>query len=207
MCFPPGAIRARPGRTRSPSRASRTSRALIVFSRAAKAAVNFSGMCCTTTMPGTVTGKARNKTSRAWVPPVLVPTAMTFSVLFCRSRSAETGAAIVVSREAKRWGRIFRKLARAAAFTARIISGASFCKKSFSPVCGFWIICTAPAARASKVICAPVSARLEQIITGKGCSCMILRRKVTPSIRGISISKITTSGHCRCMRSQANNGS
>jgi hypothetical protein len=45
------------------------------FRRSAKAAVNFSGMCCTMTMPGQTRGKRVNTASSACVPPVEVPMA------------------------------------------------------------------------------------------------------------------------------------
>jgi hypothetical protein len=63
MCLPPGAISTRPLMTRSPSRASMTSSSQRLFSRAAKEAVNFSGMCCTITMPGSVRGMPLSTTS------------------------------------------------------------------------------------------------------------------------------------------------
>ena len=55
---------------------------------------------------------------------------------------------------------------------------------------------TAPYSSALNVLCAPSSARLEQMTTGIGCWVMIFFRKVSPSIRGISISSVITSGIC-----------
>ncbi|GAB1458919.1 hypothetical protein MASR2M50_06930 [Thauera sp.] len=57
------------------------------------------------------------------------------------------------------------------------------------------------------VAAAPVSASEEQITTGVGRSVMIFFRKVSPSMRGISISSTITSGHWRCMWLIANSGS
>ena len=55
---------------------------------------------------------------------------------------------------------------------------------------------TAPYSSALRVLCAPSSARLEQITTGIGCWLMIFCRKVRPSMRGISMSRVITSGTC-----------
>ena len=60
-------------------------------------------------------------------------------------------------------------------------------------------IATAPADKACMVAAAPLSAREEQITTGVGRSVMIFFRKVSPSMRGISMSSTITSGHWRCM--------
>ena len=81
MCRPPGATSASPARTRSRWRASRTSIWHRLFRRWAKAAVNFSGMCWTMTMPGLSAGNWRSTSSSACVPPVDVPSAMTRSVV------------------------------------------------------------------------------------------------------------------------------
>ena len=61
----------------------------------------------------------------------------------------------------------------------------------------------APAASASMVALAPFSAREEQTIVGVGCSLMIFLRKVRPSMRGISMSITSTSGHCTFILSSA----
>src|SRR5471032_851808 len=81
MCLPPGAIKARPCTTRSPLAASLTRTWHTLSSRAAKAAVNFSGMCWTMTMPGQTRGSDVSTSSSAWVPPVDVPMATTRSVV------------------------------------------------------------------------------------------------------------------------------
>ena len=69
------------------------------------------------------------------------------------------------------------------------------------------MISTAPYSRAWSVLLAPSSARLEQMTTGMGCCAMILRKNVSPSMRGISISSVITSGTCSLIRSAATNGS
>ncbi len=51
ICLPPGAIMARPGKTISPSRASLTSIADILFRRDAKTSVKPAGMCWTIRSP------------------------------------------------------------------------------------------------------------------------------------------------------------
>ena len=66
---------ARPGRTRSPSAASFTSMRQRPFRRVAKAAVNPSGMCWTTTIPGPSAGIFWSSSVSASVPPVDAPTA------------------------------------------------------------------------------------------------------------------------------------
>jgi len=69
------------------------------------------------------------------------------------------------------------------------------------------MISTAPYSSALRVLCAPSSARLEQITTGIGCWLMIFCRNVSPSMRGISISRVITSGTSSRMRSVATKGS
>lgn len=69
------------------------------------------------------------------------------------------------------------------------------------------MMATAPAASASIVTCAPFSASDEQMITGVGCSAMIFFRKVNPSMRGISMSRMSTSGQLPSILVSANTGS
>ncbi len=66
---------------------------------------------------------------------------------------------------------------------------------------------TAPISSASSVISAPAWVSVEIITTGVGRKVMILRRKVTPSMCGISTSSVTTSGLSSLMRSRATCGS
>src|SRR2546422_6146863 len=76
MCWFPGAIKALPAATQSPSLASRTETAHSVSSRSAKARVNCSGMCCTMTTPGQSTGREERTSRSASVPPAEAPRAM-----------------------------------------------------------------------------------------------------------------------------------
>ncbi len=69
------------------------------------------------------------------------------------------------------------------------------------------MISTAPYSSAFSALCAPSSARLEQITTGIGCCAMIFCRKVRPSMRGISMSSVITSGTCSRILSAATKGS
>src|ERR1035437_8725397 len=168
-------------------------------------AVNFSGMCWTMTIPRQVAGNWVSTASRACVPPVEVPMATTWSVVRTRALLPAalsitsafsfglTAAGIPTALEVLRTARI---LARAALRTACTMSLEASSRKLFSPSLGLVIIEMAPADRASKVACAPSSAREEQITTGVGCSAMIFLRKVMPSMRGISMSITSTSGHC-----------
>ena len=86
-------------------------------------------------------------------------------------------------------------------------SAAESCRKLFRPILGLLMISTAPAAKACSVVSAPFSVSDEQITTGVGRSAMILRKKVMPSMRGISTSSRMTSGHCLAILPMANNGS
>ena len=72
---------------------------------------------------------------------------------------------------------------------------------------GFGTMSTAPASSASNVNCDPSSVPAEQMTTGIGRCAMILRRKVRPSIRGISMSSTMTSGSSFSSRRAAANGS
>jgi len=98
-------------------------------------------------------------------------------------------------------------LALAAAFTTETSSSELSVRNCLSPSLGLVTIATAPAAIASMVVWTPFSVRVEQMTTGVGRSAMILRRKVMPSMRGISTSRTITSGHCCFMRSMAISGS
>jgi hypothetical protein len=88
-----------------------------------------------------------------------------------------------------------RMLARAAARTADTRSSLESCRNCFTPPLGLVMMARAPAASASMVAAAPFSASEEQTMVGVGRSAMIFLRKVRPSMRGISISITSTSGH------------
>src|SRR6056297_1211679 len=92
--------------------------------------------------------------------------------------------------------RLFTDFIRAwaAAFTASEIVTLDSSKNCLVPIFGFWIISTAPYSIALRALEEPVSDLLEQMITGSGFSDIKRFRKVSPSILGISISRIITSG-------------
>ena len=80
-------------------------------------------------------------------------------------------------------------------------------KNSFVPSFGFVMISTAPFASAASATSEPAPVRVEQMTTGIGCWLMSLSRNVKPSIRGISMSSVMTSGGCALIRSTATYGS
>ncbi len=201
---------------RSLLRASRTSIWHTLLRRSANDAVNFSGMCCTITMPGHTLGSAVSTASSAWVPPVEVPMATIRSVVWAMAwplaagriasaLSLPAGAGAGVGR-ALRLPR-FLTLEWAAARIAATNSGADSIRKFFKPVVGLVMTSTAPADSACREVSAPFWVSEEQITTGVGRSLMILRRKVMPSMRGISTSSTITSGHSRASLSMAKIGS
>lgn len=157
ICCPPGAIKTRPGSTRSPSDASTTSTSHRPSSRAANAAVNFSGMCCTTTIPGDTRGSEVSTTSSAWVPPVEVPIATSRSVVTESLAEAGTGDPATLAAAARRWAGIVpdfrtdvtaficRMSPPAAPLTMRAMSATSDSRKALSPSLGLVMIATAPA--------------------------------------------------------------
>ncbi len=100
-----------------------------------------------------------------------------------------------------------RRLARAAARTASASPLLRSVRNSFKPAFGLVTNPTAPAAIACIVVSQPRSVKVEHITTGVGRSAMTLRRKLMPSMRGISTSSTITSGHRAAMRVQANSGS
>ena len=68
---------------------------------------------------------------------------------------------------------------------------------------GFRMTSTAPASSACISVSLPSSTSEEHITTGIGCWLISLRRKVMPSIRGISTSRVMTSGASSPMRRTA----
>ena len=213
MWRPPGAIRAWPGSTRSPFWASCTVMSHSWFRRWAKAAVNCSGMCCTMTRPGDSRGRAVRMRSSAWVPPVEVPTATIRSVVWaraCRGAVAgSTASALSLGAGAGKGARGTRRRTLACTAARMVVMNSLACssRKWRRPSRGLAITVNAPAAMASRVVCAPCSVRVEQMMTGVGRSCMIFLRKVMPSMCGISTSSTITSGHSCCMRFMASSGS
>ncbi len=84
--------------------------------------------------------------------------------------------------------------APAAAFTASQMRMRDSARCSATPIFGFRITSTAPASRACNRVSDPASVSEEHITTGIGCWAISLRRKVMPSMRGISTSRVMTSG-------------
>lgn len=142
------------------------------------------------------------------MPPVEAPITTTFSVVSSIAPVGRESMASAVS-----FGSTFRIGSRipsracAAALTAWQSVTEASSRNSLVPKRGLAMISTAPYSSALRVLCAPSSARLEQIITGSGCWLMIFCRKVKPSILGISMSSVITSGISSRMRSAATNGS
>ena len=80
-------------------------------------------------------------------------------------------------------------------------------RKSRSPSLGFVTTLTAPASRACMVVVQPFSVSVEHMTTGVGFSAISLRKKLMPSMRGISTSSTITSGQSAIILGQANSGS
>ncbi len=203
-------MRAWPRSTVSLSAASLTVMSHSVFRRWAKAAVNFSGMCCTMTMPGQSTGMACSRVSRASVPPVDAPTTMTFSVVWTMALEAglgSTASAVSFCVTFRVRGTYFCTLALAAALTSSQSMIRDSSMNCLVPTLGFWMTDTAPYSRAFMVVSAFFSVSVEQMMVGMGCWVMIFFRKVMPSMRGISTSRESTSGIWSRMISAAAKGS
>ncbi len=159
-------------------------------------------------MPGVSGGKPSSKIRSASVPPVDAPTTTTFSVVSTIAHVAAGKIASAVSFGSTVWlvARL-RDRAPAAAFTTSQISVRESSRNCLVPSRGLVTISTAPYSSARSVLCAPSSARLEQITTGIGCWLINFFKKVSPSMRGISMSSVITSGACSRMRSAATKGS
>ena len=65
----------------------------------------------------------------------------------------------------------------------------------------------APDRKASMLAVDPLLVSELTMMTGSGWCSISLRRNVSPSMRGISMSSVTTSGSCCRIRSRAMNGS
>ena len=150
-------------------------------SRLAKARVNSSGMCCTITMPGASAGSASSSVFSASVPPVEAPITTTFSVVSAMACVAGERIASAVSLGSTVWlGPSERSRAAAAAFTASQSVMRESSRNCLVPRRGLVMISTAPYSSALSVLCAPSSARLEQITTGIGCWLMIFLQEGEP---------------------------
>jgi len=191
---------ARPRITESPFSASLTVILHISLSLAANEVVNFSGICCTMIIPGESRGNALRKVVSASVPPVDAPTATTYSVVLIMLILGDMGG---ITASAEYLGsticgssliRFLAIRACAAAFTASQILMRDSSKKVLVLTCGLVMMSTAPSSRAFIPVSVPFSVKLEMMTTGIGCWVMIFFRKVRPSIRGISTSRVITSG-------------
>ena len=68
---------------------------------------------------------------------------------------------------------------------------------------GLRMTSTAPDAMASSATSPPLVVRVERMMTGSGWNFISFLRNVRPSIRGISMSRVMTSGWVATMRSLA----
>ena len=115
------------------------------------------------------------------------------------------GSTLTLGRAAALAARL--SLAPAAALTAsRTRTSASLRKRGVSAR-GLAMMSMAPASSACSSVSEPSSVSDEQMITGIGRCAMIRRRKVMPSIRGISTSRTMTSGTSSWIRRAATKGS
>jgi hypothetical protein len=94
------------------------------------------------------------------------------------------------------WGRERRARTRAweAPRTASTSRFAESSRNPFTPRRGFSTMSTAPSSSACSATSVPRAASPEHTSTGMGSSDMIFRRKVSPSMRGISMSRTRASG-------------
>ena len=175
-----------PGMTESPSWASLMCMLEISFSLSANALVKFAGMCCTTTIPGIVGGSLGRTCCNASVPPVEVPIAITIFVVFVRadfigSTFPVIGVGIL---------RLFLQSAAALIFCFR--------STVMSPMAydapGLQSTSIAPAFMASSASGEDVGVSEDMTMVGIGLYFISFRRNVRPSIFGISISSVMTSG-------------
>ena len=131
----------------------------------------------------------------ASVPPVDAPMKTIFSV---DSRPRLAGAAAWAAGRAAVApvaGTAMRRIcARAAMRIFSVMSPASERSPSLTPIFGLATKSTAPSSRARIVTSAPRSVSVETITTGIGRRRISLPRKSMPSMRGISMSSVITSG-------------
>ncbi len=192
ICLSPRAIYTCPGNNSVASYPiSTTVRSLLAFKRSAKDAVNPSGICWTTAMGGICAGNALNNSLRAKVPPVDAP--ITINSGLSRRLVDFLTTAFLVRPERSAFSKTVA-LTFAACRTLLRIDDASGLNTSISVDLGLGIKSTAPISNASNVTAAPTSVNVEIITTGNGRKRIMLRKNVIPSIFGISISRVITSG-------------
>ena len=131
------------------------------------------------------------------------PTATTWSVLL-RSAPAAARTGGAATRLPAVGGRT-RAIAAALIFSITTCATSGIC--SLRSSLGFVTKSTAPSSRARNVVAHPASVRDDTITTGMGCARMSFSRKASPSMRGISTSRVSTSGLSRRILSRATYGS
>src|SRR5882757_8789324 len=194
-----------------PSRASHTLSTEQWSMRSANGPLKAAGMCCAMTMPGTSEGRWVRTSLMASVPPVDAPMAMIRSVVAKCVGALRLGSTTPASwrsatfiAEASTNGRTW---ARAAILTLAMISCADSLMPCATSTVGLATKSTAPRARASSATAAPFCVSEEHMTTGMGRSRIRLRRNARPSMRGISTSRVSTSGFSNLILSRATYGS
>src|SRR5580658_1345831 len=194
-----------------PSPASHTFRTELAFIRSANGPLKAFGMCWVMTIPGTSDGRLMSTCLMASVPPVDAPMAMMRSVVakcvgalrFGSTASASWRSTTTIdgtSSSGRTW-------ACAAIFTLEMISREDSLMPWMTSTVGLATKSTAPKESASSATAAPCCVSEEHITTGMGRSRMRLRRKASPSMRGISTSSVSTSGLSNLIFSRATYGS
>lgn len=155
-------------------------------------------MCWVIRIAGASAGIGSRNSRIASVPPVDAPTMNSFSL---ETRGATSGCAPA--------GRLVgrRRVARAAPLIFSTISWPLSTRPRLRSSFGLVTKSTAPSSNACNVISDPRSVSDESMITGMGRRRMSLPRKSSPSIRGISTSRVSTSGLCCLINSRATSGS
>src|ERR1035438_3284615 len=211
-CRSPRAIYTWPGTICCPSRGSHTDIAHNPSMRCVNAPLKAAGMCCAMTTAGPSAGKLCSTARMASVPPVDAPIAMMRSVVRnvrCEASAGNTASAeyfgitctaVVVSMRA-------RTRACAAPRTLVHISSEKSRSVPATSTFGLDTKSTAPSSSARSVVCAPRSVSEDTMMTGIGRRRIRLDRKVSPSMRGISTSSVSTSGFSALIRSRAISGS
>ena len=161
---------------------------------------------------GRLAGRVGRMSCRAFGPPVEVPMSSNSAwgeepsleswagggvCAFGAARDPATGAAGAAGVDAGRAGAGTALWKRGLEARRRTFSCRSFwiCRMlMLAKPLSFGMKSRAPKESASRVAWAPSWVRLDTISTGMGCCAMIFFRQVRPSIRGISISRVTRSG-------------
>ena len=178
--------------------------------RRANGALKAAGMCCAMTIAGESAGRPVSNSRIASVPPVEEPTATMRSVV--RSMRAAACAGRMASAECLgTWmaDGAMRASTRAPAAMRILprISSLKLCSVPATSTLGLETKSTAPSSSAFSVVSAPRSVSEDTMTTGMGRSRMRLARNVSPSMRGISTSSVSTSGLVSLIFSRATKGS